>query len=679
MIKLIYGIACVLIAFFCLCMAGKCRKKKDDMSSITAALCLSGGLFVLFYSLTLFFTDSFRASVAIGVVHICLDVFVYFLLKFTIRLTGRKMLRKGYKIALWTFITVDCALLLSNPWTGFVLEYKQVPFWGEVFYVIFPNVWYFVHCAYVYFTAVAVMVILVLQFFRIPLVYAGKYMMELFVVFFVVLVHLFYLLGVLPIDLSCLLYGWSARMLYRSALNYRPGYLRKKARYMMANKLQYPILLFDVKDYLADFNDEAAEKFELSEKDLCHMTREYFETEILHVSYEQDPDTDINREVVIQKDYAEVFYSFTLQILYSRRGLYLGKMYAFRDITKQKLMYKALENSSMYDRLTGFYTSRIFGNKLEEINKTTEEYVVAVCNISSLKLINSYYGRKIGNTIIQKMAEVLRDTLPEDALFCYAEDDCTVIVAKDITEEQMELSLSNSARKIRKKALENVPVFLDFGIARRENTAVPLEEYIKYASMNLVLKKGKNGVSEKRETTEALFKEYFSNNYESLEHVNRVKELALGLADKLGLNEEEKKKLELLSLYHDIGRVKTEDEVWSRAGVITSDERDIMKLHSVSGYQIIKKMQLDYDISDLVLYHHENYDGSGYPYGLAREEIPLEDRIFSVVDAYDVMIHNGLYKGTVSETEALEEIKNFSGKQFDPALVNLFEAYLKEK
>lgn len=153
----------------------------------------------------------------------------------------------------------------------------------------------------------------------------------------------------------------------------------------------------------------------------------------------------------------------------------------------------------------------------------------------------------------------------------------------------------------------------------------------------------------------------------------------MGLADKLGLNEEDKKKLELLSLYHDIGRVKTEDEVWSRAGVITSDERDIMKLHSVSGYQIIKKMQLDYDIADLVLYHHENYDGSGYPYGLAREEIPLVDRVFSVTDAYDVMTHNGLYKGTVSEIAALEEIKNCSGKQFDPALVSLFEAYLKEK
>jgi len=677
MIKLIYGIACVLIALFCLCMAVKCRKKKDSMSGITAALCFSGGLVVLFYSMTLFFSDSFRASVAISVVLVCIDVFVYFLLRFTLRLTGRKSLRKWYKIVLWSFITIDCAFLLTNPWTGVVLEYREAQFWGEMFYVIFPNTWYYAHCAYAYFVAVAVIAILALQFSRIPLVYAGRYMIELFAVVCVVLVNIFYLTGKLPIDLSCLLYGWSARMLYQSALNYQPGYLRKKARYLMANKLRDPILLFDVNDYLADFNSEAEEKFDLSPKDLCHMTREYFETQILHVSYEQNPNTDLNREVVVQMEYADIFYSFTLQILHSNRGLYLGKMYVFRDITKQKLMYKALENNSVYDRLTGFYSSRIFGNKLEELNKTSEEYVVAVCNIASLKLINSYYGRKTGNTVIQKMAEILRDSLPEDTLFCYAEDDCTVIVTKGISEEQLELSLANVARKIKKKTLENVPVFLDFGIARRENTAVPLEEYLKYASMNLVLKRGKIGVMEKQETTMALLNEYFNNNYETLEHVSRVKELALELAKRRGLNDTNK--LELLCLYHDIGRVKTEDEVWSRAGIITTDERDIMKLHSVSGYQIIKKMQLDCDIADLVLYHHENYDGSGYPYGLAREEIPLEDRIFAIADAYDVMVHNGLYKGTVTEEEALEEIKNCSGKQFDPVLVNLFEVYMKEK
>ena len=142
------------------------------------------------------------------------------------------------------------------------------------------------------------------------------------------------------------------------------------------------------------------------------------------------------------------------------------------------MMYNALEKMSAYDQLTGFYTSRVFKNKLSELNKIPEEYIVAICNIAGLKLIDAFYGIEVCNGIIQKMSEELRDVLPETALVCYAAEDCTVIVAEGITEEQMNLYLSTAARKLKKRGLEKVPVFLNFGIARRENTAVDIEEYI---------------------------------------------------------------------------------------------------------------------------------------------------------------------------------------------------------
>ena len=408
------------------------------------------------------------------------------------------------------------------------------------------------------------------------------------------------------------------------------------------------------------------------------MTRECFETSVLQLTYEKDQEPGINREVVIQKEYAQIVYRFTTQTLHSVRGLDMGKMYVFRDITKQKMMYNALENMSAYDSLTGFYTSRMFENKLEQWNKEPEEYIVAICNIAGLKLINAFYDRVVGSSVIQKMSETLRDVLPEDALICYADDDSTVIVARGITEDQMNLYLSNATRKLKKRGLDNIPVFLNYGVARRENTTVPVEEYIKYAVMDLLFKKGKDSANQKREMSAALKEEYFRNEYESLAHVNRIKEMSFGLADKLGLPAEDKEKLELLCCYHDIGRVRTREEVWSRAAIITRDELDIIKLHSITGYQIVAQMQLEHDIADLVLYHHENYDGSGYPYGLAGEEIPLLSRVLAIVDAYDVMVNDQLYKGAVSEEHAMEELRKYAGSQFDPKLVNLFEEYLKE-
>ncbi len=455
--------------------------------------------------------------------------------------------------------------------------------------------------------------------------------------------------------------------------------IRKRARYLLADTLNEPVLIFDTKNRLADFNKEAAEKFGISENDINVMSRESFENSVLQLTYEEEPSPEINREVVLQKEYASICYQFTVQPIQSTRKGFLGRAYAFKDISKQKMMYNALEKMSVYDHVTGFYTSRVFGNKLAELNKTTEEYIVAVCNLAGLKLLNAFYDRTVCTGIIQKMSEELRAVLPENSLICYAAEDSTVIVTPGITEEQMNLYLSIAARKLKKRALEHVPVFLNFGIAKRENTAVAIEEYIKYAEMDLLIKKGKEGNAQKREITEALTEEYFRNEYESTAHIERIKALAEGFAARLGLSPEDTERLMLLCTYHDIGRVKTREEVWSRAAIITRDELDVVKLHSITGYQISSRMALPQDISGLILYHHENFDGSGYPYGVSGEEIPLLARVFSVIDSYDVMIHDQLYKEAVPEELALLELHKYAGTQFDPVLVKAFEAYLKER
>ena len=149
--------------------------------------------------------------------------------------------------------------------------------------------------------------------------------------------------------------------------------LRKRARYLLADTLHEPVLFFDKKNLLADYNKEAAEKFGLSNKNINVMTREYFETSILQLTYEEEPNPNINREVELQKDYATISYHFTVQSIQSALKGFLGRVYSFQDISKQKMMYNALEKMSVYDQLTGFYTSRIYGNKLAELNKTPDE------------------------------------------------------------------------------------------------------------------------------------------------------------------------------------------------------------------------------------------------------------------------------------------------------------------
>lgn len=679
MLKLIYGIICVIISVYCLYMADRCRKKQEDIAGVTAKVCLSGALFALWNAGTICFNTPLLRLIAMSGTFLCADIILCFFLEYTARVTKIVPWKKVYTTLITLFIVVDAAFLLSNPWTKLVFEYKTTIQEHDLVLSIIPYTWYYAHCAYICLVILAVIVLLVIKCCKVPVVYADRYLLDLLLIVGVAVINVLYLLEVTSMDLSCLLYGVAAYCLCYSVFEYKPGVLRKEARDILITKLQEPILLFDIEDHLIDFNEEAEEKFNLCKNDAGKMTREYFETEILQMSYENTPDYSHNREFVLHKEYAVINYKVTIQPLQSHRKLDMGKMYVFKDVTKQKMMYNALENMTAYDILTGFYTRRMFKEKMEEWNKTPEEYIVAVCNISGMKLLNAFYERKVGSGVIQRMAEELRDVLPEDSLLCYAEDDCTIIVARGITEDQMDLYLSNVARKLKKRATENVPIFMDYGIARRENVMVSIEEYLKYANMDMQIKKGWNTVKQKQEMTQALTEEYFDKEYESLEHVNRITVLALEMAEKLRLSTEDKEKLKLLCTYHDIGRVKTREEIWNRAVLITRNELDVVKLHTIAGYQIVSELQLKHEIAGYVLYHHENYDGSGYPYGLSGEEIPLLSRILAIVDSYDVMVNHQQYKGAISEENALKELQKNTGTQFDPALVIVFEQCLKEQ
>jgi HD-GYP domain-containing protein (c-di-GMP phosphodiesterase class II) len=109
-----------------------------------------------------------------------------------------------------------------------------------------------------------------------------------------------------------------------------------------------------------------------------------------------------------------------------------------------------------------------------------------------------------------------------------------------------------------------------------------------------------------------------------------------------------------------------------KADKLTPEEWDIMKKHSEIGYNITQSIPELTHISQKILYHHEWWNGEGYPDGLAGEEIPLLSRIIAVVDAYDVMISGRSYKRPFTPQEALQELKNFSGTHFEPHLVNIF-------
>jgi HD-GYP domain-containing protein (c-di-GMP phosphodiesterase class II) len=167
-------------------------------------------------------------------------------------------------------------------------------------------------------------------------------------------------------------------------------------------------------------------------------------------------------------------------------------------------------------------------------------------------------------------------------------------------------------------------------------------------------------------------------DFATVEHANRMQDLVCRLAFKIGLSKNSIADLRLLAQFHDIGRVKIPDKILYKPGPLSESELQYMRLHPVIGYRIAKAMPGLAHIADWILKNHEWWNGNGYPFGYKGEEIPIECRILAIADAYDAMTNDRPYRKAMSQERAFSELKNYSGTQFDPELVEEFIEMLAE-
>jgi len=155
-------------------------------------------------------------------------------------------------------------------------------------------------------------------------------------------------------------------------------------------------------------------------------------------------------------------------------------------------------------------------------------------------------------------------------------------------------------------------------------------------------------------------------------HSNRVSQLCKLLGMAMDLPESDIYKLEIGGLFHDIGKIAIQDHILNKSGPLSEQEWHEIMRHPEVGYWILSTSLEMSDIAKYVLYHHERFDGSGYPKGLKEREIPLLSRIISVVDSYDAMTNQRSYKETLNQDMAVNELLMNKGKQFDPDIVDVF-------
>ncbi len=199
-----------------------------------------------------------------------------------------------------------------------------------------------------------------------------------------------------------------------------------------------------------------------------------------------------------------------------------------------------------------------------------------------------------------------------------------------------------------------------------ENRANWLEEQVKAATHAIRVRE--------HETLLRLAKAGEYRDEETGNHVIRMARFSRVIAETLGLDEAECESIELAAPMHDIGKIGIPDQILLKPGKLTPEEFEIIKEHTVIGYEILKGSPSKYLKmgAEIALGHHEKFDGSGYPYGLAGEDIPMSARIVAVADVFDALTSSRCYKPAWSDQDALGLLLSESGKHFDPQCVDAF-------
>jgi len=181
-----------------------------------------------------------------------------------------------------------------------------------------------------------------------------------------------------------------------------------------------------------------------------------------------------------------------------------------------------------------------------------------------------------------------------------------------------------------------------------------------------------------RSTLKALVQALETRDFETHGHSERVVTFSLRLGYEMGLDKATMRDLELGALLHDIGKIGVPDAVLRKPAKLNEEEWAKMRLHPQHGQKILRNIPFLEGASRIVAQHHERWDGEGYPFGIRGEDIDIGARIFAVVDAFDAMVSDRVYRRGCSYEDAVKELERCAGTQFDPMIVQAFKAIPKE-
>ena len=366
-------------------------------------------------------------------------------------------------------------------------------------------------------------------------------------------------------------------------------------------------------------------------------------------------------------------------------------------------LYARAEAKARIDELTGLLNRRTLDEMIDdEISRHSRYggvFSLAILDLDSFKTYNDTYGHPEGDILLRQVGQVIKGAIrTADRAFRYGGDEFAILLPQTSIDDALQVTERVRDRISSDINSGDIRVTASIGLANWPDDGVSHTDIIAAADVTLYRAKRSGGnqsfytlgslsplqfidsnkpveTSIDKKTlgiVHALAETIDNRSYCNCDHSKKVAEYALELGKALKLKSIDMSRLEISALLRDIGKVGISDDVLKKTDQLTPEEWEIIKTHPQLGATIAERVPQLSSCVDAICYHHEWYDGSGYPNGLKGESIPLEARILAVADAFAAMTSERPYASTLTHEEALKEIHKGAGKQFDPELAEIF-------
>lgn len=343
------------------------------------------------------------------------------------------------------------------------------------------------------------------------------------------------------------------------------------------------------------------------------------------------------------------------------------------DITELKEREDKIKYLLYKDQLTGIYNRRFFEEEMQRLDSERMfPLSIIMADVNGLKIINDTYGHEKGDELLKTVAMILKNSLREEDILARQGGDEFAVLLPNTDKVQARNIMSRIKDSVMKNNNNEFSISIALGIAIKESSEENISTVLKEADNNMYQNKLAESRSSRSNIVQGLLNTLNAKSSETKEHAERMTKLAYDFGEVLDLSNSEVNRLSLLATLHDIGKSTISAEILKKPEKLNEKEWELIKEHPITGYKIASASKEFALIANDILYHHERWDGKGYPDGLIKDEIPYLARIIAIIDSYDVMTNERPYSKAITKTEALIEIKSCSGTQFDPNLAQKF-------